>query len=143
MKSLPAFLLISCLGTIGCVHHQSRIPNWKPQPPVNGVYGPDPRESWFAGELIRIKGTNFHYVAFTDVLVPGEPPPDFRGVVKVLNDRILLEGPDRTDYRISGLLAGQRVLWTSFGYDKWRRTGEVDTDQILYKSKKWQKEVAE
>jgi len=54
-------------GCLQTVTHAQQATNaepfgvWKPQTLASGVYGPDPKYVWYAGEVIKIDGTNFHY----------------------------------------------------------------------------------
>jgi hypothetical protein len=115
---------------LGCAPH--RTVQWRPQALANGLYEPDPKESWFAGELITINGTNFHYGYFTDVL--GVPRPDYAGTIVQLKDHILLEHPKVPNpERISGVLSNRPVLWVWDGYQEWRRLGlDPKPHELLY-----------
>ena len=107
---------------------------WKPQPLASGLYEPDPKNLWFAGELIKIDGTNFHYTYFTDVIVVGTPTPNYTGTVVQLKDHILLGHPKIPNpHRISGVLSNRPVLWVWDGHQEWRRLGlNPKPDELLY-----------
>jgi hypothetical protein len=136
--TMRALLAIIVFGHLQSATHAQLATNvqssvaWKPQALSNGLYEPDPRISWFAGELIRINGTNFHYGYFTDVL--GVPTPDYTGTVVQLKDHILLNHPKVPNpERISGVLSNRPVLWVWDGYQEWKRLGlDPKPDEVLY-----------
>jgi len=105
---------------------------WKPQPLANGLYEPDPRHRSFAGELIGIQGTNFHYTRFTDVL--GVPTPNYTGTIVQVKDHVLFNHPKVPNpERISGVLCNRPVLWEWESYDLWKRLGvDPKPHELLY-----------
>ena len=133
MRTLLAITFFVVLGFTGYAQKTAPV-SWKLQPPTSGLYGPDPSQRWYTGELVRIDGTNFHYTRFTDVA--GSPVPAYTGRVVLYGDHIYLDHPGVPyPYRISGLLTNRPVLWTWEGYEQWKKTGKIDELGILYLEK--------
>jgi hypothetical protein len=134
MKTPAGIAILLGLGVLAYAQQSHRAVvsvSWKLQPPVSGRYVPDPSKSWFAGEIVQIDGTNFHYTQFTDV--GSARVPDYRGRVLIFKDHIYLDHPGMAyPYRISGLLTNRPVIWTWKGYEQWRKSGEIDELDILY-----------
>ena len=134
MKALFAIIVFGYLGNASdaqeATNAQSSV-DWKPQALSSGIYEPDRECYWFAGEVIRIDGTNFYYHHFTDV-----PPfsSDYTGAVVQLKDHILLDHPKvPSPERISGLLSNRPVLWVWDGYQEWKRLGlNPNPSELLY-----------
>ena len=103
--------------------------------PPDGTYVPNPKHSWFAGEVITISGASFHWAYFTDAV--SHTPPERQGTIKFFADYILLDEPHIPDpKRIPGVLRGVPVLWTVKGYGEWKQTGKIDEHAVLYLHKK-------
>jgi hypothetical protein len=102
--------------------------------PASGTYSPwrDPKDQikYFAGELISITNSSFHYGTFSDV-------PDTRvhysGSVSVFKDHIYLDHPGIPyPYRVAGVADGVPVLFTWEGYEQWKKTGKVFELNVLF-----------
>jgi hypothetical protein len=97
----------------------------------NGDYVPDPKQGWFAGEVITISGTKYRWRYFTDDI--SHTPKPQEGLIKYFPDHIVLEGLKWEPKRIPGILDGVPVLWTEKGYAEWKRSGTITA---LYLEKK-------
>ena len=79
MRTLAVIAALIGVGLLAQAQQNRKAasqPSWKLQPPISGRYVPNPSRSLYAGELIRIDGTNFHYTRFTDV--DDARVPDYR-----------------------------------------------------------------
>ena len=122
MKSTLLFALVVCFGAACSADENPKT--IKAVKPPDGVYGPNPKMAWYAGEVVTIKGDTFHWKFFTDAL-PG--PPDRTGSIKVFKDHILLDDPKVPNpERIADVINGVPVLWTKDAYQSWKKTGEAD-----------------
>jgi hypothetical protein len=97
----------------------------------DGDYIPDPKQGWFAGEVITINGAKYRWGYFTDD-ISHTPKPQV-GVIKFFADHIVLEGLKWEPKRIPGILDGVPVLWTEKAYAEWKKSGKIDA---LYLEKK-------
>ncbi|WP_150107222.1 hypothetical protein [Pedosphaera parvula] len=108
--------------------------------PASGKYVPwrDPKDSpkWYAGELVVISESSFHYSQFSDAIDPNRPERDYSGKLSVFKDHIYLDHPGVPfPYRISGVADGVQVLLTWEGYEQWKRTKKVFELNLLYLEK--------
>jgi hypothetical protein len=104
-------------------------------PPALGTYKPwrDPKERWYAGEIIILTNSSFHYIKFSDVVGRHR---DYSGTLSIFKDHIYLNHPDVPyPYRIAGVADGVPVLFTWEGYEQWKKTGKVFELNILYGEK--------
>ncbi|HSY18474.1 MAG TPA: hypothetical protein VK815_09085 [Candidatus Acidoferrales bacterium] len=143
--SLPArprhFLILTLAALLSLAVHASEPPKdgmipvakFVLQAPPPGRYTPwhDPKDQikWYAGEIIVITRTNFHYTTFSDVI---RPMPDYSGPLTVFKDHVYLDHPGVPyPYRVAGVADGLPVLLTWEGYEQWKRTGKVFELNVL------------
>src|SRR5882757_8526512 len=94
------FLILALTALLSLAAHASEPPKdgmipvakFVLQAPAPGRYTPwhDPKDQikWYAGEIIVISGTNFHYTRFSDVV---RPMPDYSGPLTVFKDHVYLD----------------------------------------------------
>ena len=137
MRALFAIIVFGLLQTASdaqqATNAQSSVA-WKPQALASGIYEPDSKYRWYAGEVIEIDGTNFQYHHFTDVPPPPSDYTNYTGAVVQLKDHIMLDHPKVPNpERISGLLSNLPVLWVWDGYQQWKRWGgNPGPKEVLY-----------
>lgn len=101
--------------------------------PETGTYVPWQYGKCFAGEIITINGSSFHYSAFSDVVDLHHPLPDCSGPLLVFKDHIYLNNTNVPDpYLIAGKLDGDSVLLDRLTYRFWKETGKVSKANILF-----------
>jgi len=104
-------------------------------PLADGKYtpwrAPEERDAWYAGEIIILNGSTFHYARFSDV---SSGQRDYSGRVNAYQNHIYLDHPSIPyPYRIAGTADGKPVLLTWEGYEQWKKTGKVAENDILYR----------
>jgi hypothetical protein len=129
-----AFFIGALFSAAEATYGQTVIEKFEISEPADGRYTPwrygDERP--YAGELITISGSSFRYKTFSDVIT-GNPEPDYSGVVKKFEERIVLDHPKMAyPFRVSGLADGRSVLLTWRGYREWKKSKRVDSRDILY-----------
>jgi hypothetical protein len=105
--------------------------------PANGRYTPwrnaQSHPNYYAGEIIAITNSVFHYTFFSDVVGDGR---DYSGKVSATNNFIFLQHPGIAyPYRVAGVADGVPVLLTWAGYEQWKKSGMVFELNILYLEK--------
>jgi hypothetical protein len=132
MKLIP--LLVLGLGLLAAASGAGDAKPTEGNRPPNGIYGPDPKHQWLAGELMTISGNTFRYRYFTDAL-PGPPP--CTGMIRIFPDHFVLDHPDAPNpERIAGVLNGVPVIWTKDAYEAWKKWGVVREIGVLYAREK-------
>jgi hypothetical protein len=131
MKAL--LCVISCVWVCGGLLAADPSKNAKGiTRPADGTYVPNPKHSWYAGEVIVIAGAKFQWSYFTDDLA--HAPQDRKGPIRFFSDHIVLDEPHITKpKRIPGVVDGVPVLWEPEAYEKWKKTGKVDDLGILFR----------
>ncbi|MGB0993915.1 MAG: hypothetical protein ACPG32_15785 [Akkermansiaceae bacterium] len=85
----------------------------------------------FTGGELDLKDGKFHYWRTTDVV--DAVVPDYKGVIKTKNKRLLLENKgERCPYVVSGKLDGRPVILTEKDYQSLMRGGDLSRHGILY-----------
>jgi hypothetical protein len=139
MRTITLLLLltISCCAADHPKDGMVQITKFVVSAPATGRYAPwrDSKNhvAWYAGEIIAITNSAFHYTFFTDVVGDDR---EYSGKLSVTKDWIVLEHPGIAyPYRVSGVADGVPVLLTWAGYEQWKKTGKVFEFNILYLEK--------